>query len=221
MTSLTAPRSPGPIAFTGARIAVLGYDADARDCARALARGGNRVTIGLEHGGTCWSRAHDDGFAVAGAAAAVDRAGVIVIVVRDPEPAWRASRPYIEPGALVVVSSAFALETGMFDGAPTDVVLVTAIQLRPDQRVSPCRIAVHRDVTGRALLRGISYVHAVFGTDMPIDATTLTTEIDRELAGVAERAGSVLAVARAHDPISDDRERVSVNDLLGPARGLA
>jgi ketol-acid reductoisomerase len=213
MTSLTAKRSLG-FAFTGTRVAVLGYDADARDCALTLARGGNRVTIGLEHSGACRSLAEHDGFTVASAAVAVYGASIIVVVVRDPEPVWRASSALVKPGALVVVRCAFALADGVFDGASTDVALVTALADN-----APCRIAVHHDVTGRALLRAIGYVHAMYGTEAPIEATTVTAEIDRELAGVAERAGSILAVATArHD---DERDRITVSDLLGPARGRA
>jgi ketol-acid reductoisomerase len=213
MTSLTANRSPATFAFTGARIAVLGYDADARDCALALVRGGNRVTIGVPHG-ACRSRAEDDGLPVASAAAAVDGANIIVVVVRDPEPVWQASRAYIEPGALVIVSCAYSLESGAFDGASTDVALVTGA---PANVRSPCRIAVHRDVTGRALLRAIGFVHAVYGTDMPIEATTVSGEIDRELAGVAERVGSMLALSGGR---ADD-DRVTVTDLIGYTRSRA
>jgi ketol-acid reductoisomerase len=210
MTSLTANRSPGTFACTGARIAVLGYDADARDCALALARGGNRVTIGLPLDGAWRIRAEDDGFMVAGAAAAVDGATIVVVAARDPAPVWHASRVHVEPGALVVVSCAYSLDGGVFDGVSTDVALVTGASIR----CTPCRIAVHRDVTGRALLRAIGYVHAVYGADMAIEATTVGGEIDRELAGVSDRIGPMLARAE----MRRDDDRVTVSDLLGHAR---
>jgi ketol-acid reductoisomerase len=198
-------------------VAVLGYDADARDWALALARAGNRIVVGLEHAGSCRASAEEDGFAVRAPAEAVDGASAVVVVVREPEPVWRASQSQIEPGALVVVACAYAIDTGAFDDASADVVLVTGFR---DRRDAQCRIAVHRDVSGRALLRAIGYAQAVFGSAMPIEATTVASEIDREIAGVAERVGTVLALGTTQ-PRDTDADRVSVNDLLGPGRGLA
>lgn len=187
-----------------ARIAVLGYDADARDFALALARAGNHVTIGLEQPGTRGLQALRDGFVVAQPGTAVDRADVVVVAVRDHAAIWRACRAHVAAGALIVAGSAFAIESRAFDEVAADVVLVAAFH---DGRRARCRIATHRDVTGRALLRAIGYAQAAFGRGVGIDATSVAGEIDRELAAVAERVSAVLAIALARDDHDRDAAR--------------
>ena len=206
----------------GARVTVLGYDADARDFALALARAGNDVTIGLEHP-VRGQQALRDGFVVAAAGAAVDGAAVVVVAIRDHDSIWRACRGHVAAGALVVATSAFAVETGAFDDVAADVVLVAAFH---DGRRTRCRVAAHRDLTRRALLRAIGYAQAALGPEVGIDATTVAGEVDRELAAVAERVGAVLAIASTYEREPDRREPdpaegVSVDDMLGARRGHA
>ena len=64
-----------------------------------------------------------------------------------------------------------------------------------------CRVAVHADVTGRALERAIAYVRAAFGANATIATTTMPAEVDAELAALETRAGSAAAYREAveHD----------------------
>jgi ketol-acid reductoisomerase len=177
----------------GVRIAVLGYDADAREHALALRRAGNRVVICAAVPAA--SRAVADGFVVDCAAAT----GAEIIVVREPEdsPLWRQCEERIGGGALVVFACARALHTGRCARGGMDVVLVTGVD---DPRVG-CRIAVHRDVSRTALVRAIAYAHTAYG-DVPVRSTSIAAEAELELASVHERSASLLALTVQSPPLT-------------------
>lgn len=206
---------PDPLqsAFTlkQAKVAILGYDADARGHALALRSAGNQVVIGVPPDTTCWARAAGDGFAVNRPGAAVAHAEVVVVLVREHEATWRTSEPHLAPGALVVFRCARALEAGACTRGGFDVVLVTTA----DNEHTGCRIAVHRDVTGRALLRAVAYARAACGTDVALRATSVAAEADLELASIGERAGSLLAFAASSEPLPA-RPLVAVKPAAAP-----
>jgi ketol-acid reductoisomerase len=190
---------PDPLhgSFTqkGAKVVVLGYDDDARDHAHALRAAKNHVTIGLRPDTTCWHRASADGFPVGRASEIVGAAEVVVVLVREPEKTWTRIEPLIAPGALVVFGSARLLEAGVVTRGGFDVALVTTV----DDAHTGCRVAVHRDATGRALLRAVAYARAVCGRDVALRVTSVAAEADLERAGIGERAGSLLALAASCD----------------------
>ncbi len=199
MKSVDQHPSPDPLhgSFTlkGAKVVVLGYDDDARDHAHALRVAGNHVTIGVRPDTTCWARAAGDGFAVGRASEIVASAEVVVVLVREPEKTWARVEPLIAPGALVVFGSARLLDAGVVSRGGFDVVLVTTV----DDAHTGCRLAVHRDATGRALLRAVAYARAACGKDVALRVTSIAAEADLELAGIGERAGSLLALAASCD----------------------
>ncbi len=186
---------PDPLAtsFTlrGQKIVVLGYDHDAREHALALRRANNSVVVGVRPDTTCWMKACADGFAADHPRALVGQAEIVVMLVRDYERTWRVVEPLLAPGALVVFGGARTLESLTFNVGGFDSVLVTTV----DDAHTGCRVAVHRDATGRALLRAVAYARAACGPDVAIRATSLAAEADLELASIAERAGSLLALA--------------------------
>ena len=174
-----------------ARIVVLGYDEDARDHAHALRAAGNHVTIGVRHDTTCWLRSAADGFAVGRPSEIVKQAEVVVVLVRDIERTWRRIEADIAPGTLVVFGSARVLDGGLVTRGGLDIVLVTTV----DDAHTGCRAAVYRDVTGKALLRAVSYARAACGSDVAVRITSVSAEADLELAGIGVRAGALLALA--------------------------
>ena len=88
---------------------------------------------------------------------AISTADVVVVRAHEDTPLWRQCEERIAGGALVVFASARALHSGRCARSGMDVVLVTNID---EPRVG-CRLAVHRDVSRRALLRAVAYARAV------------------------------------------------------------
>jgi len=121
----------------------------------------------------------------------------LIVVVLDHDH-WRLAEHQVVPGTLVVFRSANALVDGIVSRGGYDVVLVTA----PDD--TGCRVAVHRDVTGRALMRAVSHARAQYGERIALRTTTVEAEADLELASIGERAGSLLAFAASRGPIDND-----------------
>jgi ketol-acid reductoisomerase len=190
---------PLPFRITGERIAVLGYGPSAAGQAIALRDAGNEVTIGTRLGGMSWVRARADGFEVGPACAVVEGASVVVVLVPDDEAApmyWHAIEPSVEPSSLLVTERALALATRAFDPRTLDVVFISA-------RDRSCRVAVHNNVTGRALERAISYARAAFGVDVTIATTTIAAEVDAELAELETRAGGAAAYRRYVESATD------------------
>jgi ketol-acid reductoisomerase len=195
MKSLQPDPLQGSITLRGAKVVVLGYDDDAREHALALRRANNSVLIGVRPDTTCWMRACADGFAADRVSAIVGEAEVVVMLVREPMVTWRVVEPLLAPGALVVFGNARLLEAMTYNRGGFDSVLVTT----GDDAHTLCRVAVHRDATGKALLRAVSYARAACGSDVALRATTVEAEADLELASHGERAGSLLAMAASCD----------------------
>jgi ketol-acid reductoisomerase len=195
MKSLQPDPLQGSFTLRGTKVVVLGYDDDAREHALALRRANNSVLIGVRPDTTCWMRACGDGFAADRPAAIIGEAEVVVMLVREPERTWRVVEPLLAPGALVVFGCARTLEGLTFSRGGFDSVLVTTV----DDAHTGCRVAVHRDATGRALLRAVAYARAACGSDVVLRTTSVAAEVDLELASIGERAGSLLALAASCD----------------------
>jgi ketol-acid reductoisomerase len=195
MKSLQPDPLQGSFTLKGTKVVVLGYDDDAREHALALRRANNSVLIGIRPDTTCWMRACADGFAADRPQAIIGEAEVVVMLVREPERTWRVVEPLLAPGALVVFACARTLEALPFNRGGFDSVLVTTV----DDAHTGCRVAVHRDATGRALLRAVAYARAACGSDVVLRPTSVSVEVDLELASIAERAGSLLALAASCD----------------------
>ena len=190
MMSLRPDPLQGTFTLRDAKVAILGYDDDAREHALALQRAGNTVAIGVRPDTTCWARAATDGFAVGRPENVVSKAEVIVVLMHEYEQMWRQCEHYVAAGTLVVFGSARALQSGACACSGVDVVLVTTI----GNEHAGCRGSVHRDVTGRALVRAVAYARAAFNPDVELRATSVHLEADIELSSVSERAGSLLAL---------------------------
>lgn len=207
---------PFPFRLTGARVAVLGYGQRATQHALGLRDAGNEVFVGSE--GVSSVRARSDGFPAKAACSVVEGASVVVVLLPDDEQAsvyWSAIEPNVQRGALLVFGRALALATRAFEPRGVDVVLVAADE-------TACRVAVHVDVTGRALERAISYVHAAFGANVTVATTTIAAEVDAEIAALETHAGSEAAsradvesaAARARDSHAPDEARISFYEGL-------
>ena len=195
MKSLDPDPLQGSFTQRGAKVVVLGYDDDAREHALALRRANNSVLIGVRPDTTCWMRATADGFAADRPRAIVGSAEVVVMLVREPLATWSVVEPLLAPGALVVFGNARTLDAMPFTRGGFDTVLVTTV----DDAHTGCRVAVHRDATGKALLRAVAYARAACGPDVALRATSVAAEVDLELASISERAGALLALNASCD----------------------
>jgi ketol-acid reductoisomerase len=194
---------PGPT-----RAAVIGYGPEAREQAVRMRSMGWDVDVVMRPGGMSWIRAVADGFRPVPASEAAARADIAAIHLPDAEqPAvWAYSlEPYLAPGALVVFARATALYSGAVDPDPRlDVVLVTADGLAggrsaADDRDSvSCRVAVHRDASGHALERAMSYARAAFGSPR-MGTTTLDAEVRSELSALVAKKGGLAALLAEWD----------------------
>ncbi|MBA3462353.1 MAG: hypothetical protein H0T46_20495 [Deltaproteobacteria bacterium] len=189
MTALDPATLLGTLVLEGARIVVLGYDAEARDHALALRRAGNLVVISVPRETAAWTRAYGDGFVVGSPCSVIGNADVVVVRSAEDTVLWRQCEERIAAGALVVFACARALHSGRCARSGMDVVLVTNID---DPRVG-CRIAVHRDVSRRALLRAVAYARAAYG-DAQMRSTSVADEAELEHASVRDRMASLLAL---------------------------
>ncbi len=195
MKSLDPDPLQGSFTQRGAKVVVLGYDDDAREHALALRRANNSVLIGVRPDTTCWMRATADGFAADRPRAIVGSAEVVVMLVREPLATWEVVEPLLAPGALVVFGNARTLDAMPFQRGGFDTVLVTTV----DDSHTGCRVAVHRDATGKALWRGVGYARAACGPDVALRVTSVAAEVDLELASISERAGALLALNASCD----------------------
>lgn len=186
------------LTLEGARVAVLGYDTEAREHALALRRAGNHVVICVVPETPAAVRAAGDGFEVDASGAAVANAAVVVVRAHEDTAVWRQSEGRIAAGALVVFACARALHTGRCARSGMDVVLVTNIE---DVRVG-CRIAVHRDVSRKALVRAMAYARAAYGADQPMRSTSVSDEAKLEHASVRERSATLLALTVEAPPLA-------------------
>ncbi len=178
------------LTLEGATVAVLGYDAEAREHAFALRRAGNHVRIGVLGDTPAWWRATGDGFEVAQPGTAVAAAEIVVVRAHEDTTVWRQAEERIAGGALVVFACARALHTGRCARSGMDVVLITNVE---DALVG-CRIAVHRDVSRKALMRAIAYARAAYAADVPMRSTYVADEAELEMASHRERSNHLLAL---------------------------
>lgn len=206
MTALDPDALLGTLILEGARIVVLGYDAGSRDHALALRRSGNHVVISLLRDTPAWSHASADGFAVDEPGKAVPTAEIVVVRAAEDTALWRQCEERIAGGALVVFACARALHTGRCARSGMDVVLVTNVD---DPRVG-CRIAVHRDVSRRALVRAVAYARAAYSSDLPMRSTYISDEAELEHASVRDRSASLLALTVQSPPLVPERQPAKV-----------
>jgi ketol-acid reductoisomerase len=216
--------------------AIIGYGDEARTQAMRLRDVGWAVDVTMRPGGMSWIRAVADGFRPVSAAHAASRSEVVVVHLPESEqPAvWAyALEPSLRPGTLVVFAHGSALYSGAIDPAPNlDVVLLTSETRGDAERAARVRVAVHRDASGRALERTMSFARAVYGAPR-IGTTTVDVEARAELSELVARKGGLTALLAEWDRVLDNPghepdegtltyyERLRATVVAGHAPGIA
>jgi len=187
-------------------VAVLGFGNQGEAQALNLRDAGLSVIVGARPGGVAESRARAHGFETLALAEAVERAGLVAVLLPDEAvgSAWSEIAPRIASGAGVVFAHGFNLlysDLGFPTGA--DVVLVSPtgpgrVLRRSFERGErlPAYIAVHRDGGGAALALAEGYATRLGCA--PLWRTTVREETEVDLFGEqVVLCGGLLALATA------------------------
>ncbi len=184
MTAIHYEDDGDPRLLEGRSVAVVGFGNQGRSWALNLRDSGCDVQVCVRADASR-DRAREDGFAVAELEAAGDADVVCVLVPDDAIPGLPLSRP--EDG-LTVVASGYCLAFDRF-APPGDLGMVAPRMLGPEVR--RCyeegagfitAVGVHRDATGKALLRTLAVARAIGGLREGAIELTPTQEAVLDLA---------------------------------------
>ena len=180
--------------LTEAPAAVIGYGSQGRAHALNLKDSGADVVVGAREGGKSWTRAKEDGLAVATPAEAAARAKLAAILTPDMthEALFReAVQPGLEPGDAVLFAHGFSAHYDRVKPSEdVDVLLVAPkgpgdLVRREYQRGRgvPCLFAAAQDASGKARQRALAYAKGIGCTAAGAIETTVKEETETDLFG--------------------------------------
>jgi ketol-acid reductoisomerase len=182
-----------PKALKGARIAILGYGSQGRAHALNLKDSGFDVVVGVRKSGDSWSKAQQDGLAVAEPAEAVKGAALIAMLTPDlsQKDLYESVIDNIQQGATLLFAHGFNIHFGQIKPRKDlDVVLIApkgpgGLVRRQFQqgRGVPCLLAVGQSATKSAKANALAYAHGIGGTRGGVLATTFAEETETDLFG--------------------------------------
>ncbi len=193
----------------GKTVAVIGYGSQGHAHALNLKDSGVNVVIGLYEGSKSWKNAEAAGFKVYTAAEASAKADIIMILINDEKQAdlYKESvKPNLTAGKMLMFAHGFNIHFGqIIPPADVDVVMVApkgpGHTVRSEYEIGrgvPCLVAVHQDVTGRALDLGLAYAAGIGGARAGVLETTFKMETETDLFGEqAVLCGGVTALMKA------------------------
>ncbi len=193
----------------GKTVAVIGYGSQGHAHALNLKDSGVNVVIGLYEGSKSWKTAEAAGFKVYTAAEASAKADIIMILINDEKQAdlYKESvKPNLTAGKMLMFAHGFNIHFGQIvPPADVDVVMVApkgpGHTVRSEYEIGrgvPCLVAVHQDVTGRALDLGLAYAAGIGGARAGVLETTFKMETETDLFGEqAVLCGGVTALMKA------------------------
>jgi len=178
----------------GKRVAVLGYGSQGRAHALNLHDSGVDVVVGLRPGGGSWTRAEDDGLAVAAPQDAAKDADLIAFLVPDPvQPAIyrEAVEPTLSGRQTLLFAHGFNVHYGQITPPENvDVVMIApkgpgnlVRKLYTEGQGVPCLLAVAQDASGKAKDTALAYGSALGGTRAGVLETSFQEETETDLFG--------------------------------------
>src|SRR2546423_5973266 len=181
-------------ALQGQQIAVLGYGSQGHAHALNLRDSGFDVRVGLRPDSKSWPKAEEDGLTVTTPAEAAAEGDVVILLVPDTaQPASYAAdvEPGLRPGNLLMFAHGFNVHFNQIRPAESlDVAMVAP--KGPGHLVrrtyaegigTPALLAVHRDATGTAHARTLSYAAGIGAARAGVIETTFAEETETDLFG--------------------------------------
>jgi ketol-acid reductoisomerase len=198
-----------PTALSGQTVAVIGYGSQGHAHALNLHESGVNVVVGLAPSSKSRPLAADAGLRVSDVADAVREADVVMILV--PDTAQKAVYdaeigPNLRAGQMLMFAHGFNIHFGRID-PPADVDVGMVAPKGPGHLLRsvylsgggvPALFAVHRDASGTARARVLSYARALGNTRAGVLETTFAEETETDLFGEqALLCGGVSALVKA------------------------
>jgi len=180
--------------LAGKTVAVIGYGSQGHAHALNLRDSGVRVIVAERANDPAGVKAKEAGFEVLEAAAAAQRADVIVILIPDPIQAQvykEAIAPHLAPGKTLVFAHGFNIHYKFIVPPPTVDVIMIAPKC-PGHRLRelfiegvgvPSLLAVHQNASGKAEATGLAYAKGIGSLKAGVIATTFKEETETDLFG--------------------------------------
>jgi ketol-acid reductoisomerase len=209
MATIYYDRDADPALIRVRKVAVIGFGSQGHAHALNLRDGGVDVVVGLREGSKSWARAGDAGLKVDTVAQAAAWADTVMLLAPDTEqPAIYEQHvaPHLAAGKTLMFAHGFNIRFGTIK-PPAGIDVSMVAPKAPGHRVrelycegggTPCLLAVHQDVSGRAWAEALSYAHALGGTRAGVLETTFAEETETDLFGEqAVLCGGVAALVQA------------------------
>src|SRR5438067_1650809 len=194
MATIYYEKDADPTALHGQRVAVLGFGSQGHAHALNLKDSGHDVRVGLRQGSKSWAAAEEAGLRVLPTADAAAGADVVMILLPDTAQA-DVYRREVEPGLqrvnLLLFAHGFNIHFNQIRPAESLDVAVVAPK-GPGHLVrrtyaegigTPALLAVHRDATGTAHARTLSYAAGIGAARAGVIETTFAEETETDLFG--------------------------------------
>ena len=176
------------------KIAVLGYGSQGRAWAQNLRDSGLNVVVGLEREGKSWELVKNDGFQPLHTKDAVKDVVIIIFLVPDmvQRTLWLEHvKPYMKEGADLVFAHGFNIHFRLIEPpATSDVYMIAPKGPGPTVREYykagggvPALVAIHQDISGKALQKALAIAKAIGATRAGVIQTTFKEETETDLFG--------------------------------------